>query len=429
MKHLYVHIPFCRSRCAYCDFASEPVGPHSRAGRVERYFEALRAELRERLAAAGDGAAATADGPVGAGGGAAEIGGGAARAGGGPAGARAASATRPFETIYLGGGTPTVVAPDLLVPFVAELAGLLRSGEDDSPPGPGARQVAPPPEFTIEANPGTIDARLLTRLAEAGVTRLSLGIQSFAPALRAALGRRVTQREIEEALAAVAVTGWGEWNLDLVFGIPGQTWETASADLDTAVAAGPTHISLYDLTYTAAFRARVEARRVGAGDGPVEAAAAFSERYYGEAVARLEAAGYRRYEVSNFALLGHECRHNQAYWRGEDYLGIGASAVSTIGMERLTNPRPVRDYLAGQPPDVEFLSPAIRLFEKAMLGLRTSEGIDEEELLPALDPEALHRLLGQGCVERRYGRLRLNKGFLDVSNAVIAALLVQPGGS
>ncbi len=156
------------------------------------------------------------------------------------------------------------------------------------------------------------------------------------------------------------------------------------------------------------------------------AAATFAERHYAEAVARLEAAGYHRYEVSNFALPGHECRHNQAYWRGEDYLGIGAAAVSTVGGERRTNPRSVRDYLAGRPPQIEVLSPATRLWEKAMLGLRTSEGVEEAAVLPALDQEARDRLLAQGCLERRCGKLRLNPGFLDVSNAVISALLVSP---
>ena len=103
-------------------------------------------------------------------------------------------------------------------------------------------------------------------------------------------------------------------------------------------------------------------------------------------MARLEAAGYRRYEVSNFALPGHECRHNQAYWRGEDYLGIGAAAVSTVGAERRTNPRTVADYLAGRPPQRRARSrPRTRLWEKAMLGLRTSEGVDEESVLPVLD--------------------------------------------
>jgi oxygen-independent coproporphyrinogen III oxidase len=248
LGHLYVHIPFCRSRCAYCDFASEPIGRHTRAGRVGQYLEALRAELEAR---------------------------------GGVASGDAGS----FETIYLGGGTPTALPADALVGLVEELAARLGERRDrtsvaagaaalltpmDGAPSGGAVSSPPPPaasspEFTVETNPGTIDAPLLERLRGAGVTRLSLGVQSFAPALRAALGRRVTQREIADALAAIAATDWQEWNLDLVFGIPGQTWNEAAADIDAAVAAGPTHISLYDLTYTPEFEARVNAAGIGAG--------------------------------------------------------------------------------------------------------------------------------------------------------------------
>jgi oxygen-independent coproporphyrinogen-3 oxidase len=370
MRHLYVHIPFCRSRCAYCDFASEPLEPHARAGRVEWYLEALRQELAERA------------GPFGFG---------------------------FVETVYLGGGTPTVLPPDLLTALVRDLSGLLKEGA----------------EFTIEANPGTIDEVLLQGLAGAGVTRVSLGVQSFAPRLRAALGRQVAQAEIASALDAIAATGWGEWNVDLIFGIPGQTWTEAAADLEAAVAARPTHISLYDLTYTTGFGRRVEA---SLGAGARGAAGAFAEQHYAKAVAGLEAAGYRRYEVSNFALPGHECRHNLAYWRGDDYLGVGASAASTLDLERRTNPRAVADYLAGRPPRLEPLSPATRLWERAMLGLRTSEGVDEQAVLPALDPLARDLLLAQGCLERCYGKLRLNPGFLDVSSTVIGTLLVNPGG-
>ena len=379
MNHLYIHVPFCRSRCGYCDFASEPVRAHTRTGRVDQYLQALRAELAER------GGDAT------------------------------------FATIYLGGGTPTVLPAEALLALVQDLASRLKpAGGATSGAAAGAS------EFTIEANPGTIDAPLLERLAEAGVTRLSLGVQSFSPALRAALGRGVTQQEIFGALAAVALTGWRDWNLDLVFGIPGQDWDAAAADIDAAVAARPTHISLYDLTYTPKFADRIEAV-IGAG---AEAAAdAFAEQHYAQAVARLEAAGYQRYEVSNFALPGHECRHNQAYWRGEDYLGIGAAAVSTVGGERRSNPRSVSGYVAGAPPLVERLTPRIRLWEKAMLGLRTSEGVDHYDVRSVLDEAALERLVAQGCLQWAYGRLRLNPGFLDVSNTIIGALLVDPGES
>ncbi len=369
-RHLYAHIPFCRAKCAYCDFTSEAVGPHLRADRLEEYTAALLSELAEEDW--GD--------------------------------------SRTFVTIYVGGGTPSVLPSDILLPLVDRLAARLSAGG----------------EFTIEANPGTVDALLLTRLGESGVTRLSLGIQSFSDEALAALGRRGRSSEAAAAVEAVREAGWQEWNLDLVFGIPGQTWAQSLADLDAAVDAAPPHLSLYDLTYTSAYARWVEERL---GAGARGAAGAAAEEHYAEAVGRLEAAGYRRYEVSNFALPGHECRHNQAYWRGEDYLGLGASAVSTMGACRRTNPATVADYLVGRPALIEQLDPETRLWEKAMLGLRTSEGVDEREVAPVLEREALERLLGQGCLERRCGRLRLNAGYLDVSNSVLAALLVSPGGS
>ena len=402
IKHLYVHIPFCRSRCAYCDFVSEPVGPHARAGRVERYLTALGAELGNHV-------------------------GGVLKPG-------------EVETIYVGGGTPTVLPGESLVALVHDLAALQhgRGAEDRRTAEAGIRARAstgsaaevetataraPAHELTLESNPGTVDAGLLERLMAAGVTRLSLGVQSFSPALRRVLGRKVTQKEIEGALAAVAATGWQEWNIDLVFGIPGQSWQDAAADVEAAVTAGPTHISLYDLTYTDMFEARVEA---ALGAQARHAAAAFAEGHFAEIVARLQAAGYRRYEVSNFALPAHECRHNQAYWRGDDYLGIGTAAVSTAGGRRRTNPRSVGGYLAGEPPEIEMLSPRTRLWEQAMLGLRTSEGLEESRFVPVIDREARDRLLAQGCLEMHCGKLRLNPGFLDLSNSVISALLVVP---
>jgi oxygen-independent coproporphyrinogen-3 oxidase len=401
MKHLYVHIPFCRSRCGYCDFASEPVGPHLPTGRVDAYLEALRAELL----------------------------------------ARGQALQRPLETIYLGGGTPTALGRQALLDLVLDLAALLElDGGGDEP--------APPPEFTVEANPGTLDAALLGGLRAAGVTRLSLGVQSFSPGLRAALGRRVSQSEVEASLAALSAVGWTEWNLDLVFGIPGQTWPEAAADIDEAVAAAPTHVSLYDLTYTPAFASRVARTQ---GPDARSRAEAFAEAHLSDAVRRLEAAGYRRYEVSNFALPGHECRHNLAYWHGEDYLGVGAAAVSTAAMsagagavawdvagfgvvaaaapaERRTNPRSVASYLAGEPPEIEQIDAFTKLWERAMLGLRTTEGVEEEAVQSVLDQAGLEVLLEQGCLQRCCGKLRLNTGFLDICNSVLATLLMTPDG-
>ncbi|MCJ7796059.1 MAG: radical SAM family heme chaperone HemW [Thermoleophilia bacterium] len=367
-RHLYVHVPFCRSRCSYCDFASEPIGPHMRAGRVAAYVAALRAQLERESPCLG----------------------------------------LPLETAYLGGGTPTSLPPDLLFPLVQAVARLVERGG----------------EFTVETTPSTADERTLAGLREAGATRLSLGVQSFAPALRRALGRRCTDAELDLALTAVRDSGFEEWNVDLIFGIPGQSWEQAQADLRAAAAVHPTHISLYDLTYTTHYAAGVATE---SGPAARDEAAAFAEEHYADATVLLESAGYRRYEVSNYALPGHECRHNLAYWRGDDYLGIGASAVSTLGLARRMNPGTVAAYLAGDRPEIEPLTAEIRLFERAMLGLRTTEGVRENEVAPILDQAAAALMIERGYVRRAYATLSLSPNGLDLSSAILATILRLPG--
>lgn len=362
-KHLYVHIPFCRSRCAYCDFASQSVGG-GEVNLMRHYLDRLRQEIdewRDFL-------------------------------------------DLPLETIFVGGGTPTMLPRNELLGMARELLALLAEGG----------------EFTVEANPGTVDSALLRDLSRAGVTRLSLGVQSFSSRLREVLGRDVSDGELAGALSAIHEAEWREWNLDLIHGIPGQTEDEMWADLDAAIEAGPTHISLYDLTYTPVYRTWVNDRL---GSGALERAEKLAELSYAGACTRLVEAGYERYEVSNFALPGHECRHNMAYWSGADYVGVGASAVSTVSSERLTNPQTVEEYLAGVAPGVEIVSAFTRMWERAMTGLRTSCGIDECELSTVLDFEAVERLLRAGCLERRCGKLRLNAGFLDVSNSIISAVL------
>ena len=312
-----------------------------------------------------------------------------------------------LETAYIGGGTPTALGLDELSELTTRVGGLLVPGG----------------ELTVEAEPADVGAPLLRRLEAAGVTRLSLGVQSFSPALRANLGRRTTQSAIDRALGALAGCGWPEWNLDLVFAIPGQDAETLAADIDAAIAAAPTHISLYDLTYTAAYL-RTVGRRLG--DGAHDAARDFAEDHYQAAVDRLEAAGYERYEVSNFARPGHESRHNLAYWRGDDYVGLGAGAVSTVGGRRWTNPSAVAAYVAGEAPEVEVLDPSTRRFERAMLGLRTRAGLGERSVAGAVDLAALERLMASGHVERGCATLRLTRSGLDLSNSVLAQLLRFP---
>ena len=280
VRHLYVHLPFCRTRCAYCDFASETIGPHLRSGALDSYVKALRRELAllEPLL------------------------------------------ERPLDTVYVGGGTPTALPPRLLDELLTDLDRLVGS---DS-------------EFTVEANPESLNDDTLGLFRLHRVTRISVGVQSFLPSGLTALGRRTPPGAAAGALAAIARDGWDEWSLDLVFGIPGQDLSALEDDLAAAVAARPPHISVYDLTYTDRF-----ARRLESVQGPPARAAAeeFADAHYATVTDRLCAAGYRRYEVSNYALPGHESRHNLGYWRGEDYVGLGTAAVSTVGDTRWTQPR------------------------------------------------------------------------------------------
>lgn len=383
LRHVYLHIPFCAARCAYCDFASEVLVPTRQKGRVLQYLASLLTEI----------------------------------------GFFQARGLGSVETIYIGGGTPTLLPADYLAELVRVLGGGL--------------------EVTVEANPETVSENLLVSLIECGVNRISIGVQSFSSDCRAALGRRVTDEAIRKACSLISGSGFSTWNLDLIFGIPGQTWESCAADILQATATGVPHISLYDLSYTPRYEQYL-AKRIGLG--AAVAARKFAERYYRRAVHLLEQAGYIRYEVSNFAKPGHECQHNLAYWRGHDYLGIGSAAVSTVGEVRWTNVRFASEYVArwaqaetgesrGQgvlPPSaetVEVLDRQTRLYERAMLGLRTREGIPIADFEEVLDQAWVQRLLERGLLISRCGTLSLSAGGLDVCNAVLSAILVPPAAS
>lgn len=383
-----MHVPFCRARCAYCDFVSEVLPAASRATVAADYLAAVGTELAWYAPLLGQG----------------------------------------LETAYVGGGTPTHVPVELLASLVSRVAAS---------------------ELTVEANPESLDARVVTCLLEAGMSRLSIGIQSFDVSLRRTLGRNAREEAVVRACTLPRLCGLDNWNLDLIFGIPGQTWPQVRKDLETAVAAAPTHISLYDLTYTPSYEARV-ARRPG--PEARARAEAFAERHYHRAVAFLEAQGYLRYEVSNFALPGYECRHNLAYWQGEDYLGVGASAVSTVGSLRWTNAAGAADYatwwkstqvhaagrgvearpVEGSPrpspavAELELIPDQVRLYERAMLGLRTRRGVPRSGLESVLDVPRLEALIASGLVEERCGTLTLSAGGLNVSNAVLSAILIPP---
>jgi oxygen-independent coproporphyrinogen III oxidase len=360
VRHLYVHLPFCAARCGYCGFVVE-------VGALERrdaYLAALRAELgveRGRLGA--------------------------------------------LDTVYLGGGTPTLMRPH-------RIAALL---EDIAP------HLAPNAEVSMEANPETVDRTALSRYRDAGVTRVSIGAQSFQPELLAVLDRRATPDQVRRAVACAQDAGFASVSVDLLFGVPGQSAEQLADDIAEVAALGVDHVSWYELEIkpdTALERMGVQLPDEDWGADAYEAI-----------VAELERHGYRWYETANFARPGHECRHSLAYWEARDYLGLGVGAVSTIDGVRSRNRTGLGAYLADIASDgrprrtVETLDDAVRRRERWMLGLRLDRPLDTAWAGPPDHPDALARLADGGLLEVSGSRVVLTRRGRFVQNAVLHQLM------
>jgi oxygen-independent coproporphyrinogen-3 oxidase len=346
VRHLYVHMPFCAHRCGYCDFVTV-VG---REGVHGRYVDALLVELdleREVLA-------------------------------------------QPLETVFLGGGTPTFTEAGELRRLLAAL--------------PSAGEV------TVEANPETVTPELARLLREAGVTRVSLGAQTFRPDLLRVLERQAGPDDVRRAFYHLRDASFDNISLDLLHGIPGQSTADLELDIEEALALSPEHVSYYEL------EAKPGTRFTHAHGAELARQAEAMEGYFELVIEYLTDAGYRWYETANFCRAPERARgrdlrsrHNLAYWLGRDYLGLGIGAVSTLGMERRrTTPR-VNAYLAalarGEAParEVEVLDSRVRTVERVMLGLRLDTGLPFAEAGGSLDPEALGRLEGLGLATRRVG--------------------------
>jgi len=341
VRHLYVHLPFCSSRCGYCDFVTV-VG---RRGQHRAYVDALLRELELE---------------------------------------RSLLAPR-LESVFLGGGTPTFTDR-------AELERLVRAL-------PGAE------EATVEANPETVTPELARMLRECGVTRVSLGAQSFQPRLLDVLDRRAGPDDVRRAVYALRDASFDNVSLDLIYGIPGQGAADLEADLSDALALEPEHLSCYEL------EAKQGTRFTHAHGAELARQAEAMESYFERVVARVTAAGYRWYETANFCRAPQladgrdlRSRHNLAYWRGRNYLGLGIGAVSTIeGRRWRTTPR-LADYLAslarGQRPvrELEELSSEVQGSERVLLGLRLDEPLALGALEDAVDWEAVGRLERLGLV-------------------------------
>jgi oxygen-independent coproporphyrinogen-3 oxidase len=367
VRHLYVHLPFCASRCGYCDFVTV-VG---RSGQHRAYVDALLAELELE---------------------------------------RALLAPR-LESIFLGGGTPTFTA-------AAELERLLLA-------------LPPAEEVTVEANPETVTAELAGLLRRVGVNRVSLGAQSFRPHLLSVLERRAAPDDVRHAVYAFRDAGFDNISLDLIYGIPDQSAADLDADLSDALALEPEHLSCYEL------EAKPGTRFTHTHGAEMARQAEAMETYFEHVVARVAAVGYRWYETANFCRSPHiaggrdlRSRHNLAYWRGRDYLGLGIGAVSTIESERWRTTPKLGLYLAavaaGSRPlrELEELPPEVRDGERVMLGLRLDEPLAVAGLERAVDWASVAQLARLGLVRQDGGQtLALTERGRFLGGGVTADLL------
>ena len=368
---VYVHLPFCPYICPYCDFAK---WPHRRSA-SDRYLRALDAEI-------------------------------------------AASPAVPAATLFFGGGTPNAYG-------AAELTGLVARLRERFGLGDGS-------EISVEVNPELVRDGDFAAYRDAGVTRVSIGVQSFVAAEIATLGRKHTSEQVDAVVGQARAAGLGSVSLDLMFAVPGQTRESWRRSLDRAIALGVDHVSTYGLTVEAdtpyaAWQAR-EPRAFA--DDATEA------DLYADAIDTLEAAGYEHYEISNFAKPGHRCGHNENYWRNGEYLGLGVGAASYRDGERSVHTRDLEEYVASAgsqapiPSEREHLEGVRRAGEAAMLSLRTAQGVVPEAFKERYGLDFLsfyasivEEFRSAGLLEVDGDRVRLTRWGRFVANDVCAAFV------
>lgn len=364
---VYLHVPFCARLCPYCDF-NRVAGSTEEERR--RYVTALITEL-ERTAAGGE--------------------------------------WPTFGSVFVGGGTPTLLVAEDLARVVRRVGQVLPLAEDV--------------EVTVEANPETVDEAYFTVLAEAGVNRVSMGAQSFAPHVLDELGRWHERDRPLHAVAAARRAGIVRLSLDLIYGAPGETARDWAATLDTALSTGIGHVSAYALTVEAGtqYAARIRQGTAFAPDDDVQAdLMALADR-------RLGAAGLVRYELSNWAGPGQECRHNLTYWRNGDWLGLGAGAHAHWQGRRSWNLRPPGRYadaiLSGQSAVAgeEIVTADEQRMERLLLGLRLAEGI-RRDLVEPLAQREVDTLVDAGLLVAGE-RLRLTSSGWALGNDVTVRLL------
>jgi oxygen-independent coproporphyrinogen III oxidase len=360
LHHLYVHIPFCPKVCPYCSFYKEA----SDRNKTQAFLDAVLLDLDRRLLEG--------------------------------------SPCR-IETIFFGGGTPSALS----VKQLEFLLTGLRQRLDLS----GLR------EWTLEMNPATVSLEKAQMLHEFGVNRISMGVQSWDPELLNRLGRVHSAEQAERSFQILREAGFNNLNLDLIFGIPGQSTEIWEQSLRKTIDLAPEHISAYCLTYeedTEFFRRHQR--------GELSQNTELDAKFFELTMALLESSGYQQYEISNYANPGYECLHNLAYWRGRDYLGLGPSAFSTIGKQRWQNTPDTSRYIeqleAGIEPVSlrEEITGQIRKSEEIAFGLRTSTGVLESTMQGWT--RELDALRNEGYLEEKNSHLRLTTKGRMVADAI-----------
>ena len=396
---LYVHVPFCTDKCLYCDFFSVPrhsVGEEIQEAVIRQTILQARYFLNERA----------------------------------PGASTDLRLPPRIETIFMGGGTPSSLSRETLAP-------LLDAFRDNA--------VV---EWTVEANPESLDGKFLALCESAGVTRLSVGVQTMRDSLLRLLRRPASRSDTLAALDLLGRRWHGELNLDFIAGIPGQSPKEVREDLALLGQFLPSHISLYQLTY----EPETELARLVQQGKIVRNPRELDEELWFAGKEALESRGYQHYEISNFCLPGRECRHNLRYWRMEPYLGVGPGAVSTVpaktfalalgrpdlagtpgGVLRVSNTKDIHAFLGGQGSlwglEVESVKPEDFLLENLMMGLRLKEGISLaswmsrfgrsfEELFPGL----WKRWSAEGLAEQPVQFLRLTESGRMVLDGLLGEL-------
>ncbi|MGA2323808.1 MAG: radical SAM family heme chaperone HemW [Sedimentisphaerales bacterium] len=381
---LYVHIPFCEAKCRYCGFYSEPIKNHA----PERLVSAIIAELSEK---------------------------------------RGQAPFPPNQTIYIGGGSPSCLPAEQLLRLIHEITSWhgLQARENT------AKMAVLPPkpeEFTIEVNPGQVSKGILSRLRTAGVTRLSIGAQSFNPDELTFLGRRHSVADISRAVEVARQAGFENIGLDLIFAIPHSTLESWKYSLRSAIDLGVQHISAYALTYEEGtpLQKAVEAGEVEPVDEEID------RQMYETTIDELEKVGFKQYEISNFARPGFECKHNLNYWANKPYIGIGPAAGSYWQGKRTLNIADIKKYIEAVEQgttvtdESEIPDNTQIACETAVLNLRRRCGIilDEFKNQTGFDAmklfaEPIGRYRELGLIEATDGRLFLTRDALPIADSVL----------